>query len=416
MGDFLSSYDNSINQIMITILTDFDLVRFRKNFPKKFAESTLSYLNDILDVASSIQKKSQRDKLTVDDINETLEILGMGKVYGYNYQKNFDFDSIPCQIPGQGVGSLLVPVDPMLDIDEIIYENPPPCPEERFFDFHWLSVNGSMPHIPENDYDSKVGSETPVMPEEINWNIEGEKKMGKRKNSVPPQQQKFFVDIVKEFLNGDDDSIFKELMENKNVLPFVPFFLKFIEDFIAFSMYNSKQMMRSLNFTQALFCNDSFSKNDYCQHFITIAQTLCITPMKYEGEFKFQVRNEAAIFLSQMINHYTEAFPYLKEKMVNNLVNTLMTDNIYQIYGATVALFHLSPLIFQKVMIPKLKNNLEKLKQKIVFTQANDKEDILELISLYIQLTKESHAEINISKQPQNVIDMYNEILSFTLL
>ena len=415
-GFFPGEHDESIIQIMITILTDLDLARFPRHFPKIFAENSLNFIHEILQLSSTIQKKEKEKKLSVDNVNEALELLGHEKVYGYKLQTNFNFDKIPYNIPLQGQGFLLIPVDNVVDINTFLNENPPPVPEESYFSFHWQSVKGEIPRIQENDFNNKLENESPIMPEEINWNIEGEKKLGKRKESVPPQQQTFFVHIAESFLNSEDTSIFKELAENRNISVFVPFFLKFIEDFIKINMYNSKQMMRSLIFTQSLFSNKYYSKNYYCQHFIKIILTLCISPMIYDGDLKFELRKEAAIFLSQMIFEFSSTFPYIKEKVIQSLITSLNTENLYQIYGVIASLYYISPIIFQKAIIPRLKRILEKLKQKIVFSQENDKEDILQLILLCTQLVKESYAQIDKSSMSKEDIDMYNELLSFSLL
>ena len=100
------------------------------------------------------------------------------------------------------------------------------------------------------------------------------------------------MNITEWFCNGEN-----ELVTYESLYIFLPFFLRFITDFV--SVY-SKQMMRSLLFTNALFSNENINKEKYCQSFLSIVLSICISPTFFKGQFKFDVRKDTALLLSKL--------------------------------------------------------------------------------------------------------------------
>ena len=375
-----------------------------------------------IELAKSIQKKDRHSTLKVTDLNDALEALGQPKLYGYFCHPNVEYEHYD---------DLLIPIDRNLDINHILLEDPPPIETDEYFSFHWLSVHGSIPKIPLNEIETTFAQkEDSIKPEEIHWNLEGPIKAGKRKTSVTPSEKSFFDRIFDSFLNGEGPEIFVELENADNIQQLLPFFLKSITDFFAVNKNNSEQMMRLFLLTKSLFFNRFINKNDYSRSFLSIFISLITDHSKFYGKMGFKVRLEAAKVLSKVIEEYEKYFPYIKEKILKEMVNIYQENisyasfedeeaqiktSISQTYGSLCAIFYISPFIFERTVIPNTKEAINLFKTRMN-TSTREKEDCLELILLYQQLAKQSFDRRNKDNMPPELRKIYEGIFSNKLL
>ena len=176
-------------------------------------------------------------------------------------------------------------------------------------------------------------------------------------------------------------------------------------------------MLRSLIFTKSLFCNKSIDKGKYCGDFVSIATTLCVTPTIYEGESKFNVRDEAAAFLSEMLLCYESQYPFLKESVIKELIGYYKEKNISQKYGAASAIFAISPSLFEDIMLPNLRSVLDDLKKRLNSSNDEMRMDIMSLISLYVSLAQRCFVTFERGKRvDKKKMEYYNDVITFNML
>lgn len=406
----MNSSEKVKKETIKSIMSEIGITKLKKPMFDIIDKSVNDSLKNILILANSLNKHSQRKTLTARDINEALKISGQHKLYGYICQPNIEYERIPDT-------NLIIPVDKTISIDKLLHTNPPPAEKEEYFSFHWQCIHGNTPKIDEVVIDDNDKDEQELMVKDISWNIEGEKKIGNRRKSVSPEQQVFFIETAEKFMKGVDEPVYEKLLNYGSLPIFLPFFLKFITDFISVNIYNSEQMLRSLMFTKSLFCNKSIDKGKYCGDFVSIATTLCVTPTIYEGESKFNVRDEAAAFLSEMLLCYESQYPFLKESVIKELIGYYKEKNISQKYGAASAIFAISPSLFEDIMLPNLRSVLDDLKNRLNSSNDEMRMDIMSLISLYVSLAQRCFVTFERGKRvDKKKMEYYNDVITFNML
>ncbi|EAY13993.1 hypothetical protein TVAG_491320 [Trichomonas vaginalis G3] len=392
---------------IIPILDEFEITRIHKQGLIELVDDVNDYLKKILQVAKTIKFQSRRKKLKISDINDSLEFLAELKLYGYSNT------SIPSYIPIPQ-SDVLLSEEKMTSIDDILRSNSVSVPEEENFTFHWQLIKGETPVSPEIQLEEKNDQ---IMPQEIDWKIGNYKIKGRHSEPISNQCKEKFTRIIEQFLENNNENIYEEIEKSADARVLAPFYIKFITDFITVNLFDSLQTERILVFTEALFHNEFFAKEVYSNSFFSIALTLAISPEHFNGAHCFDIRDEASIFLEEIIQYFSKFNPFIKENILKRLNMMLSTNNYQQRYGLLRCIFAISQNTFKSIIIPKILTELKSIKESFHENPSQISSDVLQLISLYKSLTKDCYVQLpNHLKNDENTISMYEGILSFSIM
>ena len=150
---------------------------------KSLSNDVLDYLNvelslslkEILSHAKKIMRVTKRKTMKSDDINYSLSMCGFKKIIGYDSYAEVEFERI------ENYNGMWKQKQSVIDIDNYLSKPIANCPMNIFPHFHWISIEGIKPNIPENFIKEK---QKPIGKEENNISSNSEYKLEKKQASA----------------------------------------------------------------------------------------------------------------------------------------------------------------------------------------------------------------------------------------
>eukprot|EP00904_Undaria_pinnatifida_P008885 jgi/Undpi1/5126/HiC_scaffold_19.g08478.m1 len=113
--------------------------------------STEYHLLDVVNDADNFRARGKRSRLTVDDINASLELRGA--------ESSLVFSGGMATLRDDGsseAARTVLGADSKVDLRKVANASLPVCPIEPGFDMHWLAVDGQQPLLPQNPIPSSA--------------------------------------------------------------------------------------------------------------------------------------------------------------------------------------------------------------------------------------------------------------------
>jgi hypothetical protein len=378
-------------------------------------------LKTVLSQAKKFMRISKRRTLKVDDLNHALKFYNFKTIYGYDSYANAEYERI------DSVNGLWRPKQNIIDLEDYLSKPIVSCAMQAFPHFHWISIEGKRPNIPENFIRDTTIPQTMNIDEDANINFinpptqtQTQSTTQTNLTNIRPKggnvsstgmtaqakivypvihniskelqmflenfQQRFRKEIKLSKLNTSNRiyrrslQMTKELeislnvVENEpGVVELLPYLIEFLMENLSNQQYTNdpKVHMIILAYMNAIMKNPFFYLEPYI-HQLT-AQTLSLILMENQVEEEqvdsvIEVKDFAIHILKLIYQRFMTKYPNFIHQLVE-----VFTDNIkiplegavcyLTLYGAIKAMNELGPAHIINVVIPEFETILNSIRE-----------------------------------------------------
>ena len=339
------------------------------------------YLKNVISLANRFQKAKHNKKLSIEDINESLQSKGLEPLYGYKNKKSFfEYELVGESFDGNDI---YIQKQKEIKIAEMGIPKLEEYPFDTTFDFHWLAINGLQPCISANKTED---STLYVTPDEIHWPPEimnqTNEELGHQidpKVIVPVELRKlFYTTFIKIMENENIDDIIEELSTNGSLHRLLPYYVRLLSDLLAVNFHHPDHVTRILCITNALLQNESLNFDSILHKMLAII----LAPLEHETttsyedsnttffDSQYKVRDDAASLLALIVHRFQFRFPSLTGILAERLTNVFFKEEfkrpfLLAKYGALAGLLAIGPDYVRDTILPKLQFVIEQLESRL---------------------------------------------------
>jgi transcription initiation factor TFIID subunit 6 len=249
-------------------------------------------LRIIIEDAIQFMKRSNRNILTVQDINDSLSLKSCERIYGYSNSHK----PIQLNVVSRDNNEKLYFIDDeVVSFESLINLPLPKCPALPTFTTHWLSVAGTQPNIKENH--SQIRREELERERLTNEAKQSRGQPGQRRNVTDTRQQlahtlsleeKLYLEKVLTAVRGSDailcDATLERLQNDEGLHQLVPYFTRFIADQVCANINNLPLLFNLMKMTRALLLSNHIYLELYLHQLLPpilsclVAKRICADP------------------------------------------------------------------------------------------------------------------------------------------
>ncbi|OHT09219.1 hypothetical protein TRFO_21953 [Tritrichomonas foetus] len=373
------------------------------------------FIKNIVALANRINKAKHKNKLTVNDINESLRSKNMEPLYGYS--KNEISDFIP--IGNDQNYEIFARKEKMINLSQMERPKLAKYPFDTSFDFHWLAINGIQPCISNNQTDDSTNT---VTPDEIHWpfKLTNLKEVPGRQTDpkvlVPEELQKLFYSTFIKIRNSENiDDVLEELSTNGSLHQLLPYYIRILLDAVAVNIRHPINVTRFLCVTNALLRNESLNFDNILHHILSIVLAPLTNDVLADGslDIQYRIRDEAATLLGSVVRQFSSRFSSLTGIITEKLTNLFFDykKSLIARYGAVSGLFEISTDFVRDTILPKLESIMDDLQPKLESTNENEKFQAVRLKSFLYQA-----CHLICMKEKENNHEMEEEVVELISL
>ncbi|ODQ68669.1 DUF1546-domain-containing protein [Nadsonia fulvescens var. elongata DSM 6958] len=341
-------------------------------------------IHEVIEQALKFMRHSKRTTLTTNDISESLRVLNVEPLYGYETARPLTFNEALVG-PGQ---TLYYADDEEVDFEKIINQPLPKVPRAPTFTAHWLAIEGVQPAIPQNPLSSEIRS----MP----LSLRGSQTSNARtalasmsevkplvKHVLSKELQLYFDRVVGALtqastspatvnggyistsMSNDDhmkNAALSSLKNDPGLHQLVPYFVQFVAEKITHNLKNIHLLITMLEVIDAMLSNPTIFIEPYIHALMPSVLTLLLakkigTKSDIGSLTHFKVREFSASLLKSICDNYGETYHTLKPRVTRTLLKGFMdvTKPIGTLYGSIVGLKALGPEVVRIVVIGNIK-------------------------------------------------------------
>lgn len=341
-----------------------------------------TFVTRILERANRVRRHRAGSKLKITDVKASLVACRAKPLYGYH--KNFKVRAYE-NIGRAGGGDVYLMEDTEEDVNRLRRTHGfslRAYPEEDYFTFHWLAINGSQPCIPENEMDIM----SLIVPDDDNdVGVHGQMELQGHMIGSSHERPTAIVSsnielptqlegLLSEILSGQPKSehgpdkwrmTLERLRTSPTIQSLVPIILRRITGDMRSA--TPRELTSGLDLARVLFMNKNIDIDNYIQNFLSIALTVMLTPVFTDGVIAFDdncwLRQEGADFVSAIIAYAEGKFPEIVERTGEQLLGVLLSEDspLTTQYGAVLGLQSMGP-VARAILLPHVESIVARTK------------------------------------------------------
>ena len=353
-------------------------------------------IREVIQEAVKFMRHSKRRKLTCADIDQSLRVKNVEPLYGFDCT-----EYIPFRHTSGGGKDIYFPDEKEVNLIDIVNSPLPRLPSEVSLRAHWLCVEGVQPTIPENPpplslEDQKAEALASTLPsvrssdpisyaKEIRFDKKAKKKDDPESvewsrlkplqaHALSLEQQLYYKEITDACVGLTSESRCQEalssLTSDPGLYQLLPQFTSFITEGVRVNVAQRKLaiLKHLLKMIQALLENPSVTLEKFLHELIPSVFTcllnkqICLRP---EAEDHWSLRDLAAKILAKICKKYSNSINNIQARITRTLCNALKSNaqGLSVLYGALSGLMELGQEVIISLVVPKLKQVGEFMKQ-----------------------------------------------------
>ena len=374
-------------------------------------EAEMVILN-VIDTAKLQMLMSKREKLKASDINETLGVMKMNKLYGYSNKKT-NTEEINLKYTTLHYSpflDLLFPDEQQIQISEIANRGMKEYPISVTFDCKWLSnkkkrsweLDQEQTFQKTQELDNSDASNF----KDINISI-----------NLPSKKLKFYFDTSLEGFSCGGvvyEMMLARMVHDEGVGPLLIYYLEFIENIIKVDddeHHNFRVIRKLIKLLKILVINDSFNSGRYPDQIVSIAFTILLLPTKgtpFDNN-NILMRRECGELFQIICEKFSVFNVQIYAQIAEQFIELLNSQTIdcYVAYAIILAFKHLGAQAIKYILYPNVEMILKNI-QKETFYNGPEKHLVYDALidvignglyrDLYLQYFYR-HIQINSSTQ-----------------
>ena len=364
----------------------------------RLAEDLEYRLKEVIQDAIKFMRHSKRRRLICADIDQALRVKNIEPLYGFDCT-----EYIPFRHTSGGGKEIYFPDEKEVNLVDLVSSPLPRLPSDISLRSHWLCVEGVQPTVPENPpplslEDQKAEALASTLPavqpsdpvsyaKEIRFEKKGKKKEDPESvewsrlkplqaHALSLEQQLYYKEITDACVGLTSESRCQEALSSLTADPglyqLLPQFTSFITEGVRVNVTQRKLavLKHLMKMTQALLENPALTLEKFLHELIPAVFTcllnkqICLRP---ESEDHWSLRELAAKILAKICKKYSNSINNIQSRITRTLANTLKpnTQGLSVLYGALAGLTELGQEVTVSLVIPKLKQIGEFMKQAL---------------------------------------------------
>lgn len=339
-----------------------NLPALRPNVVKTLLPVVEMQLRKIVQQASKFSRRGKSSKLSVEDLNQALELYNLEPIYGLINQKQSLSTSSSSSL---GMNGFMPDSSGIVSLVQLARAPLPKCPLQPELSLHWLAVDGVQPLIPENPSQTVVtdSSDHP--------------------SSLPRELQQFYMRVTGVLLAADRGdrplrAVLAALRDDSGLQDLVPYFSKFIYHHVKGNSRSLPLLLTLMSAVQALLTNPGIRIEFHLQQLLpaiftaTVAEKLSSSP--YEDHWS--LRAQSASIIAGICIKYSSWFPDLQARISKTFIDALQNDKpLPTLCGGLLGLSALGQNVVRMLLLPRVKVIGDRLEPVLCRHAKNDRTD-----------------------------------------
>ena len=227
-------------------------------------------ISQVLEEALKFMRHSKRSIVSTQDITNSLRVLGVEPLYGYESTRPLRFGEASIG-PGQ---PLFYVEDEEVDFEKLINAPLPKIPRDVAFTAHWLAVEGVQPSIPQNPSTAESRNQE-LLPRGSNANPNLAAMSGNDNVSVKPlvkhvlsQELQIYFEKVCSALMDESNNDYRiaalaSIASDPGLHQLVPYFVQFVAEKVTHNLKDLFVLEQTMNLTAAILKNRGLFVDPY---------------------------------------------------------------------------------------------------------------------------------------------------------
>ncbi|OHS95728.1 hypothetical protein TRFO_10379 [Tritrichomonas foetus] len=311
-------------------------------------EAELMILN-VIDNAKLLMITSKRNKLTVNDINESLKMMNIEPLYGYKSWKNEVHHSTIRYTQFLDIKYLK---DEQIQTTDISSRSLLAYPLQVTFDCNWLVDNHSKILL-------KKKGKTKNSSESKNKNYEIDH---------PSKKLKFYYETsIEGFFYGGVvyEMMLAKMVSDEGVGPLLTYYLDFIENILENPKHEFDQIRKIIKLAKILVINDSFNTITCQDRIVSISFTILLLPAKNIpfDQNNILMRDECSELFQLFCEKFSPFNIHIRAQIGERFIELLNdeTTDCYSAYGIISSFVSLGLQTIKYVLFPNIVMILENI-------------------------------------------------------
>ena len=365
-------------------------------FPK-ITNSTQYFINSIIEESKQLALISKRKKITINDINSSLEINNFQPLFGYTSIKDLKYINLKTS---EGM-DLLGQIDYNIEIDNNFRQENLRYPISTRYIFNWIAQNGNSiedsgsNELNESDNNESIHLNSTKHRTQLDTDIFP----SSNRHSLSNSHQVFFRTSRDHLLSEDiekKENIFEIFRSKPFLKTLIPYYIKFSTIQLRDFSESYDHIYISLSIIRSLVQNEEIPNIfNYMHEIISLCISFLISQfIKFHSTHQIiQIRDFAGEFLQVLCERVWKDYPMIQPRIVEQLLYFLLNNesNISEKYGAFIGLSNLDLFTISNYILPYISILNEYVKTAFISGERNTRyigivmlESIIKTIGLCI--------------------------------
>lgn len=243
-----------------------------------------------------------------------------------------------------------------------------PTLKTQMYSVHWLAIDGIQPDIPQNP--SKNKKSIIESPDVIRRSETEENEEIANVKHVLSRELQLYYEKITDVLMGNDEALVNAALsslKNDPVLhQLLPYLCQFISKQLIDNLCNLRILLILMKMVHSLLVNPNVKLDYYLHQIIPVVLTCLLSKRLCESptENHWELRDIAAQIISYICDRWGKEYTNLQPKIIKTLVEAFLDFKkpLPTHYGCIIGLTKISPHTIELIILPSLKNYVEKLK------------------------------------------------------
>ena len=279
-----------------------------------------------------------RDKLTRNDIQNTLVLNGLEKLYGYSSK---DLKMKDIKFSNNEILSAYK--NDYIDLENE-FQSVPEYGLKNTFRMKWIAFDNKL--MDDNNQDSENDSSI------TKRNIGENELIYCLINNFIPMSLNFIRNGGEQF-----EYCIIRIENDYHLQKFIEQYLDFIQDKLTYYQGNLELMYRITKLISTLLKNKNLNFTKYIDDLVSYIFTLLFIPSTSSMSYNLEIREEACISIKLICDRFNDLKAQIADELYNVIINNLADE--YGIYGAIKAFHYLGKQILEIKFIPYIENDIQ---------------------------------------------------------
>ena len=299
-------------------------------------------LRKIVQQGYKFTRRGKSSKLTVDDVNQALELYKLEPIYGLAGDQRRAL-STSLSSSSSGVGGMGALGDNgVVSLVQLARAPLPKLPLLPELSLHWLAVEGVQPLIPENPSQTVAAD------------------AGDSPSSLPRELQQFYMRVTGVLLaaEGGDrplKAVLTALREDSGLQDLVPYFSKFIYHHVKANTRALPLLRTLISAVQALLSNPGIRIEFHLQQLLPAIFTAIVSAKLSSSPYEdhWSLREQAAAVVAAACVKYSSLIPDLQARVCRTYLDSLHPDrSLATLCGGLLGLSALGQSVVRSLLLP----------------------------------------------------------------